>query len=134
MQLYKALLMAASKGLLSGEHFSVDGMLIHAWASHKSVRRKDGSDDNRPPDNWHGEKRSNATHASITDPESRLYRKSSTAPAQLSYLGHVLTDNRHGLVVNVRASTADGYAERDVAATILADVCRPDARGTDGAD
>ena len=126
--------MAATQGLLSGEHFSVDGTLIQAWASHKSVRRKDGSDDDRPPDNWHGEKRRNATHASVTDSESRLYRKSSVAPAQLSYLGHVLTDNRHGLVVNVRASTADGYAEREVAATMLADVCRADSRVTVGAD
>ena len=126
--------MAGSKGLLSGEHFSVDGTLIQAWASHKSVRSKDGSDDDRPPENWHGEKRSNDTHASITDPESRLYRKSSAAPAQLSYLGHVLTDNRHGLVVNLRASTADGYAERDVAATMLGDVARPDGRVTVGAD
>lgn len=126
--------MAATQGWLSGEHFSVDGTLIQAWASHKSVRRKDGSDDDRPSDNWHGEKRSNATHASVTDPESKLYRKSRVAPAQLSYLGHVLTDNRHGLVVNVRASTADGYAEREVAATMLADVCRPGTRVTVGAD
>ena len=126
--------MAASKGLLSGEHFSVDGTLIQAWASHKSVRRKDGSDDDRPPDNWHGEQRSNASHASVTDPDSKLYRKSSVAPAQLSYLGHVLTDNRHGPVVNVRASAADGYAERDVAATMLADVCKQDACVTVGAD
>lgn len=126
--------MAASKGLLSGEHFSVDGTLIQAWASHKSVRRKDGSDDDQPPDNWHDEQRSNTTHASATDPESKLYRKSRVAPAHLSYLGHVLTDNRHGLVVNVRASTADGYAERDVVAAMLADVCRPDTRVTVGAD
>lgn len=126
--------MAATEGLLSGEHFSVDGTRIQAWASHKSVRRKDGSDDDRPPDNWHGEKRSNATHASVTDPESKLYRKSRVAPAQLSYLGHILTDNRHGLVVNVRASIADGYAEREVAATMLADVSRPGVRVTVGAD
>lgn len=126
--------MADTKGLLSGEHFSVDGTLIQAWASHKSVRRKDGSDDGRPPENWHGDKRSNVTHASTSDPDSRLYRKSSAAPAQLSYLGHVLTDNRHGLVVNVRASTADGYAERDVAATMLGDVARADRRVTVGAD
>jgi hypothetical protein len=62
------------------------------------------------PDHWHGEKRSNACYASVTDPNSKLYRKSSIAPAQLRYLGHVLTDNRHGPVVNVRASPADGYA------------------------
>ena len=126
--------MAAKKGLLSGEHFSVDGTLTQAWSSHKSVRRKDGGDNDRPPENWHGHKRSNTTHASATDPESRPYRKSSEAPAQLSYLGHVLTDNRHGLVVNVRASTADGFAERDVAATMLGDVARADGRVTVGAD
>lgn len=85
--------MAAIKGLLSGEHFSVDGTLIQAWASHKSVRRKYGCDDNRPPDNWYGEQRSNATHVSITDPESNLYCKSRVTPALLSYFGHALTDN-----------------------------------------
>lgn len=126
--------MADKRGLLSGEHFSVDGTLIHAWASHKSVRRKDGSDDERPPEDWHGEKRSNETHASTSDPESRLYRKSSAAPALPSYLGHVLTDNRHGLVVNVQASAADGYAERDVAERMLSDVAKPDVRITVGAD
>ncbi len=126
--------MVDSKGLLSGEHFSVDGTLILAWARHKSVRRKDGSDDDQPPDNWHGEKRSNTTHASVTDPESKLYRKSCVAPAQLSDLGHVLTDNRHGVVANVRASTAEGYAKRDVAVAMLPDVCRPDTRVTVGVD
>lgn len=98
--------MAEQRGLLSGEHFSVDGTLIQAWASHKSMRRKDGSDDGRPPENWHGEPRSNATHESKSDPESRLYCKSNAAPVLPSYLGHVLTDNRHGLVVNVQASTS----------------------------
>ena len=68
--------MAQARGLLSGEHFSVDGTLIQAWASHKSLRRQDGSDGDRPPENWHGEKRSNDTHASTTDPEAKLYRKS----------------------------------------------------------
>jgi len=86
--------MASTKVLLSGEHFSVDGALIQAWARHKSVRRKDGSDDGRPPENWHGDKRSNATHASTSVPDSRLYLKNGVAPAQLSYLGHKLTDNR----------------------------------------
>lgn len=75
--------MTASNGLLSGEYFSVDGTLIPACASHKSVRREDGSDNDRPSGNWHGEN----SHASVTDPESKLYRKSSVAPAQLSYLG-----------------------------------------------
>ncbi len=126
--------MAERRGLLSGEHFSVDGTLIHAWASHKSMRRKDGSDDDNSPDNWKGESRSNDTHESTSDPESRLYRKSSAAPALPSYLGHVLTDNRYGLVVNVKASTAGGTAERDVAAQMLTDVAKPGKRVTVGAD
>ena len=126
--------MARAKGLLSGEHFSVDGTLIQAWAGHKSVRRKDGSDDGRPPENWRGEKRSNDTHESKTDPDSRLYRKSNAAPALPSYLGHVMTDNLHGLVVNVQASQSNGLAEREVAATMLADVAQAGKRITVGAD
>jgi len=126
--------MADKRGLLSGEHFSVDGTLIQAWASHKSMRRKDGSDDDRPPEDWRGQPRSNDTHASTTDPDSRLYRKSHAAPALPSYLGHVLTDNRHGLVVNVQASTSDGKAERDVAAQMLVDFAKPGKRVTVGAD
>jgi transposase len=126
--------MADKRGLLSGEHFSVDGTLIKAWASHKSVRRKDGSDDDRPPEDWRGEPRSNDTHESTSDPESKLYRKSNAAPALPSYLGHVLTDNRYGVVVNVQASTANGTAERDVAATMLADVAKLGKRITVGAD
>jgi transposase len=126
--------MANKRGLLSGEHFSVDGTLIKAWASHKSMRRKDGSDDDRPPEDWRGEPRSNDTHESKTDGDSRLYRKSNAAPAQPSYLGHVLSDNRHGLVVNVRASQANGTAERDIAAQMLADVASPGKRVTVGAD
>lgn len=126
--------MASKRGLLSGEHFSVDGTLIQAWASHKSMWRKDGSDDGRPPEDWHGEPRSNDTHESTSDPDSRLYRKSSAAPALPSYLGHVLTDNRHGLVVKVQASTSDGTAERDVAAQMLTDVAQPGKRVTVGAD
>ncbi len=126
--------MADRRGLLSLEHFSVDGTLIQAWASHKSMRRKDGSDDGRPPGDWHGEPRSNATHASGSDPESRLYRKSNAAPALPSYLGHVLTDNRHGLVVNVQASEANGTAERDTAAQMLEGVSGAGKRVTVGAD
>jgi len=126
--------MAQQRGLLSGEHFSVDGTLIQAWASHKSMRRKDGSDEGRPPEDWRGEPRSNETHESTSDPESRLYRKSHAAPALPSYLGHVLSDNRHGLVVNVKASTSEGTAERDVAAQMLLDVASPGKRVTVGAD
>ena len=126
--------MADKRGLLSGEHFSVDGTLIKAWASHKSMRRKDGSDDDKPPEDWRGEPRSNDTHESKTDDQSRLYRKSNSAPALPSYLGHVLNDNRHGLVVNVRASQANGVAEREVAAQMLADVANPSQRKTVAAD
>jgi transposase len=126
--------MADKRGLLSGEHFSVDGTLIQAWASHKSMRRKDGSDDGRAPEHWRGQPRSNDTHASTTDPDSRLYRKSHAAPALPSYLGHVLSDNRHGLVLNVRASHCEGTAEREVAARMLVDVAKPGQRATVGAD
>jgi transposase len=126
--------MADKRGLLSGEHFSVDGTLIQAWASQKSMRRKDGSDDGRPPEDWRGERRSNDTHESTSDPESRLYRKSDAAPALPSYLGHVLSDNRHGLVVNVQASASGGTAERDVDAQMLAVVAKPGKRVTVGAD
>ena len=126
--------MAEQRGLLSGEHFSVDGTLIKAWASHKSMRRKDGSDDDRSPQDWRGEPRSNDTHESSSDGESRLYRKSNAAPALPSYLGHVLSDNRHGLVVNVRASQANGVAKREVAAQMLADVAEPGKRKTVAAD
>jgi transposase len=126
--------MAKQRGLLSGEHFAVDGTLIQAWASHKSMRRKDGSDGDRPPEDWRGEPRSNDTHESTSDPESRLYRKSQAAPALPSYLGHVLTDNRHGLVVNVQVSASFGTAERDVAAQMLADVVSLNRRRIVGAD
>jgi transposase len=126
--------MAQAKGLLSGEHFSVDGTQIKAWASHKSVRRKDGSDDGKPPEDWRGERRSNDTHESKTDPESRLYRKSNAAPSLPSYLGHVITDNRHGLVVNVQTTTATGTAEREAAATMLGQTLSHSGRLTVGAD
>lgn len=126
--------MADKRGLLSGEHFSVDGTLIQAWASHKSLRRKDGSDDDRPPGDWHGQPRSSDTHESTTDPDARLYRKSQAAPALLSYLGHVLTDNRHGLVVDVQASLARGTAERDSAAQMLSGAANSGKRVTVGAD
>lgn len=126
--------MADKCGLLPGEHFSVDGTLIQAWASHKSMRRRDGSDDGRPPEDWRGEPRSNDTHQSTSDPESRLYRKSNAAPAPPNYLGHVLTDNRNGQMVNVQASAADGTAERAVAAQMLAEVTAPGKRVTVGAD
>ena len=101
-------------GLMSDEHFTVDGTLIEAWASHKSFQRKDKGDSD--PDsgaNFHGEKRRNDTHASKTDPDARLYKKSSGQEAKLSYLGHTLVENRNGLVVAAMVTQADGMAERD---------------------
>ncbi len=107
------------KRLLSTDHFSVDGTLIEAWASMKSFRRKDGSDEppadgsgrNRETD-FHGEKRSNDTHASTTDPEARLYRKGAGKEAKLCFMGHALMENRNGLVVDACLTPADGHAER----------------------
>ncbi|MGF6924357.1 hypothetical protein OKW28_008554 [Paraburkholderia sp. 40] len=101
---------ARERGHLSGEHFSVDGTLIQAWAGHKSfVPKASPDEDDTPPDeppapndNWHGQKRSNATHQSTTDEQARLFRKSKGTGAMLCYMGHVLTDNRHGLAVNAQ--------------------------------
>jgi len=123
-----------ARDLMSHEHFSVDGTLIEAWASLKSFRRKgeDGGDNNGWGD-FRGEKRSNETHASTTDPESRLLRKGNGQPARLSYLGHALVENRHGLLVDLRVSTATGTAEREVAIDMLAAHDRP-RRTTLGAD
>lgn len=120
--------------LMSHEHFSVDGTLIEAWASLKSFRRKDDDrGDNNGWGDFRGEKRSNETHASKTDPESRLMRKGNGQPAKLSYMGHALVENRHGLLVDLRVSTATGRAEREVAIEMLADHERP-PRTTLGAD
>lgn len=106
------------KKLLSTDHFSVDGTLVEAWASMKSVKPKDGSGE--PPTgggrnaeaDFHGEKRSNATHASTTDPDARLYRKGAGKEAKLCFMGHGLMENRHGLLVDACLTLADGHAER----------------------
>ena len=98
------------KRLLSSEHFSVDGTLIQAWASIKSFRRKDGSDNNsqgtgrNTERNFHKEKRSNDTHQSTTDPDARLYKRGDGQPAKLCYIGHALMENRHGLAVGGRSA------------------------------
>jgi transposase len=104
------------KRLLSSEHFSVDGTLLKAWASQKSFRRKDGGDEPPGPGrngekDFKGEKRSNATHASTTDPDARLYRKGHGQPAELCYIGHALMENRNGLMVGGVATRATGDAE-----------------------
>jgi transposase len=107
------------KPLLSSEHFSVDGTLIEAWASHKSFRPKDGSGDGDDGANFHGQKRKNDTHASVTDPDSRLYRKAAGREAKLCYMGHVTMENRNGLAVAGRVTHATGTAERRASEDML---------------
>jgi hypothetical protein len=102
---------------LSDEHFSVDGTLIEAWASQKSFQKKDGGD--AEPGKFHGEKRSNETHQSKTDPDARLYRKGHGQEAKLGYLGHVLMENRHGMIVDALVTQADGTAEREAAMIMM---------------
>ncbi len=116
----EVLAVAKKKRWLSGEHFSVDGTLIQAWAGHKSFVPKDGDDDDAGGiGGFEGKKRSNETHESKTDPDARLFRKGKTA-SELRYMGHTLTDNRHGLVVDAMATRADGYAEREAAKVMIA--------------
>jgi transposase len=122
--------------LLSDEHFSVDGTLIQAWAGQKSFRAKDTAarrpnddDPGNPTVNFHGERRTNETHQSITDPTARLYKKTTGQESKLCYLGHLLIENRHGLVVDTRVTQATGTAERDAAAAMVRG-----RRGTLGGD
>src|ERR1700683_568774 len=119
---------ASARGLLSNEHFTVDGTLIEAWAGHKSFKRK-GDDPQPPPDDpgnpsvdFHGERRTNATHQSTSDPQARLARKGPGKEAKLSYAGHVQMDNRHGLVVNTRLTQAGGSAEPEAALAMAAEI------------
>lgn len=104
---------ARAMRLLSDEHFTVDGTLIEAWASHKSFQPKHDKDELGGGDDFHGNKRRNDTHESKTDPEARLFRKGRGKEAKLCYIGHVLTENRNGLVVDVALTAADGRAERE---------------------
>ena len=103
-----------AKRFMTDEHFTVDGTLMQAWASQKSFRPKDGSDDDGT--NFRGQKRSNDTHRSTTDPDARLYTKSY---GKESKLGHVLVENRNGLIAAAMATIADGHAERDAALLML---------------
>jgi transposase len=115
------------KRLLSGDHFSVDGTLIEAWASMKSVKPKDQSGDQAPPPaggrnaevEFKGQKRSNETHASTTDPEARLYRKGPGMEAKLCFIGHALMENRSALIVDTCLTSADGHAERIAALAMI---------------
>jgi len=123
-------------GLMSDEHFTVDGTLIEAWAGQKSFRRKDEDQTGSGGGgDFHGEPRSNQTHASSTDPEARLYKKSAGQEAKLSYLGHTLVENRNGLIAAAMTTQADGRAERDAALLMLDELTRKrNGRITAGAD
>ena len=122
-----------AKRFMSDDHFTVDGTLIQAWASHKSFRAKDGSDDDGT--NFHGQKRSNDTHESTTDPDARLYKKSYGKESHLAYLGHALVENRNGLIAAAMVTQADGYAEREAALLMLQDKQKERSRRiTVGAD
>ena len=133
------------KRLLSTDHFSVDGTLIEAWASMKSVKPKDGSSGGHgePPADgggrnaeadFHGERRSNETHASTTDPDARLYRKGRGKEAKLCFMGHGLMENRHGLLVDACLTLADGHAERVAALHMIEPRADRPAAITLGAD
>jgi transposase len=122
----EVLKLAGEHDLLSDEHFTVDGTLIEAWASLKSFKKKDAQDTTTPPEDpgnptvdFRGEQRLNETHQSTTDPEAKLYRKGSGKEAQLSYLGHVLMENRHGLAVQTALTPATGTAEREATVTMI---------------
>lgn len=111
---------ARKRRLLSGEHFSVDGTLIEAWASHASYRCRDDDDPPPPgPPDFKGQRRSRDTHESKTDPDALLYKKSDGQGAKLCYIGHVMTDNRHGLVVDAELTQATGTAEVDAALAMI---------------
>jgi transposase len=137
---------ARDEHLMSDEHFTVDGTLIEAWASLKSFRRKDerlGKDDdgkgppNDPGNRWvdfHGEKRSNETHESKTDPAAKLMRKGFGKEAKLSYSAHALMENRYGLLVDFRIEEANGYAERQAALAMVDEALPGNGRITLGAD
>lgn len=131
--------LARVKRLLSADHFSVDGTLIEAWASMKSFRRKDGSDEPPGPGrngerDFRRDKRSNETHASSTDPDARLFRKSGGQESRLAYLGHALMENKNGLIVDAQMTHATGTAEREAALVMIERTRRPGKRVTLGAD
>jgi transposase len=124
----EVLAQARSRDLLSTDHFSVDGTLIEAWASHKSFKRKDGAGEQPPDDpgnptvDFHGERRRNDTHQSTTDPQARLARKGPGKEAKLSYMGHALMENRNGLAVNGCVTLAEGRAEPQAAVAMVEEV------------
>jgi transposase len=123
------------RALLSGEHFSVDGTLIEAWASMKSFVAKDGGDKasaksrggggRNAERDFHGEKRKNDTHSSTSDPDARLFRKGAGKEAKLCHMGHLMMENRHGLIVDARLGEANGTAERTTALAMIEDNAKP---------
>ncbi len=132
--------LARKRQLLSDEHFTVDGTLVEAWAGLKSFKKKGeqppssskpGDDPGNPTVDFHGEKRKNDTHQSTTDPESMLFRKGPGKEARLSFMGHVVMDNRHGLAVAARYTKATGTAERQAAKEMLAEEVHPRKRMND---
>jgi transposase len=122
------------KPLLSDEHFSVDGTLIEAWASHKSFKPKDGSDDGDDGRNFHCQKRKNDTHQSTSDPDAKLYRKANGREARLCYMGHALMENRNGLAVGGSVTPASGTAERRASEAMLRKKAKASRRITVGED
>jgi len=120
------LIHADTARLLSDEHFTVDGTLLEAWASQKSFQPRDedppSSGGSNPPVDFHGQRRTNATHQSTTDPDARLYKKARGREARLGYLGHVLLEHRSGLIVDTRVTPADGHGERDAALLMIQDI------------
>jgi transposase len=127
---------AQEQGLVSDEHFSVDGTLLAAWASQKSFVRKDDNGTPGPAGrtgNFRGEKRTNDTHQSRTDPQAKLYRKGCGQESRLSYIGNVLVENRNGLVVNCEVTQATGWAEREAGFCLMQDTARREG-ATLGAD
>lgn len=124
--------------LLSKDHFSVDGTLIQAWASLKSFKPRNGDQEppagKNPERNFKGEKLSNDTHSSATDPEARLYRKSLNQEPKLSFAAHLLTENHNGLVVTSSVTQADGFAERETAKAMIGKVAPRKRRITIAAD
>ena len=124
---FEAILLHADRErLLSDDHFTVDGTLLEAWASHKSFQPHDGeppaSGGSSSSEDFRGQRRTNATHRSTTDPDARLYKKARGRAAQLGYLGHVLMEHRSGLIVKTAVTPADGYGERDAALLMLATI------------
>jgi transposase len=116
-----------AEGLLSDEHFTVDGTLLEAWASHKSFKPKSTrptppDDPKNPTVDFRGHTRRNDTHQSTTDPDARLYKKAAGREAKLGYLAHLLTENRHGFIVDTAVTDASGTAERDAAITMLGEL------------